>query len=55
MLEVGEQTYPLEREFNIRAGLTKADDNLPDRSLKEAAQSGVAKGRVAKLDKMLPE
>ena len=55
MLEVGERTYTLERQFNLRAGLTKEDDTLPDRFLKEAAKSGVAKGRVTELDKMLPE
>ena len=55
LLEVGERTYTLERQFNLRAGLTKADDTLPDRFLKEAAKSGVAKGKVTELDKMLPE
>jgi len=55
MLETGERIWTLERQFNLRAGLTKADDTLPERFLKEAAKSGVAAGRVAELDAMLPE
>jgi len=51
----GERIWTLERQFNMRAGMTKADDTLPERFLKEAAKSGVAQGRVAELDKMLPE
>ena len=39
----------------LAAGLTGADDNLPRRLLKEAAKTGPAKGKVAELDKMLPE
>ena len=45
----------MERLFNLGAGLTAADDNLPERLLKDPAPSGVAKGRVSELDKMLPE
>lgn len=55
MMETGERIWTLERQFNMRAGMTKADDTLPERMLKEAAKSGVAKGRVTELDKMLPE
>ncbi len=31
MLEVGERTYTLERQFNLCAGLTTANDTLPNR------------------------
>ena len=55
MVEAGERIYNLERQFNLAAGLTKADDTLPERILKEAAKSGAAKGKVLDLDKMLPE
>ena len=55
LTQTGERIWTLERQFNMRAGLTKADDTLPERFLKEAAKSGVAKGRVTELDKMLPE
>ena len=55
MLEVGERIWNLEREFNLRAGLTGKDDTLPARLRKEAAKTGPAKGMVNELDKMLPE
>jgi len=53
--ETGERIWNLERQFNLAAGLTKADDTLPDRMLKEPAKTGVAAGKVNQLDAMLPE
>lgn len=55
MLEAGERIWNMERIFNNKAGFTAADDNLPQRLLKDAAKTGPAKGLVAGLDKMLPE
>lgn len=55
MVEVGERIWNMEREFNLAAGLTAADDTLPQRLLKDAAKTGPAKGKVNELDKMLPE
>ena len=55
LLETGERIWNIERIFNLRAGLTAADDTLPPRLLETPAPSGVAKGRVAELDVMLPE
>ena len=55
MFETGERIWNLERQFNLAAGLTKADDSLPERLLKEPAKSGTAKGKVNELDRMLPE
>lgn len=55
LAEVGERIWNLERDFNLQAGITAADDTLPKRLLKEAANIGPAKGRVNDLDKMLPE
>jgi aldehyde:ferredoxin oxidoreductase len=54
-MEVGERIWNLERDFNNAAGMTAADDTLPKRLLKDAANVGPAKGRVNDLDKMLPE
>jgi len=53
--QVGERIWNMEKLFNLRAGLTKADDTLPKRLLTEPAQSGPAKGLVNGLAKMLPE
>jgi len=55
LLQTGERIWNLERQFNLAAGFTAADDNLPKRLLKEAAKTGPAKGLVNNLDKMLPE
>ena len=55
MLEVGERIWNMEREFNMRAGITAEQDNLPKRLLKDAAKVGPAVGKVNELDKMLPE
>ncbi|MGR8947367.1 MAG: aldehyde ferredoxin oxidoreductase family protein [Gammaproteobacteria bacterium] len=54
MLEAGERIWNLERQFNNAAGLTAADDKLPQRLLKDAAKTGPAKGMVNELHKMLP-
>ena len=55
LLEVGERTWTLERQFNLDAGFTAEDDKLPKRLVQEAAKSGPAEGLVNGLEKMLPE
>jgi aldehyde:ferredoxin oxidoreductase len=55
MLEMGERIWNMERQFNLAAGFTGADDTLPKRILKDAAKTGPAKGKVNELGKMLPE
>jgi aldehyde:ferredoxin oxidoreductase len=55
LVELGERIWNMERDFNLRAGLTAADDTLPARLLKEAAKTGPATGKVNELDQMLPE
>ncbi len=55
LLEIGERVWNLERQFNLAAGFTRADDTLPDRCLKTPAPSGRGSGRVCELDSMLPE
>jgi aldehyde:ferredoxin oxidoreductase len=55
LLEIGERVWTLERQFNLAAGLTAADDTLPKRLLEVPAPSGTAEGRVSELPKMLPE
>ncbi|MDP6028534.1 MAG: aldehyde ferredoxin oxidoreductase family protein [Arenicellales bacterium] len=54
-VEVGERIWNMERQYNIAAGFTGADDTLPERLLKDAAKSGPAEGSVNRLDEMLPE
>ncbi len=55
LLEVGERVWNMERDFNMKAGITAADDNLPERLLKDAAKVGPTAGKVSELGKMLPE
>ena len=51
----GERIINLERAFNIREGLTRKDDSLPDRFLKEPMTEGASKGHVVDLDYMLDD
>ena len=53
--KIGERTWNLERLWNLRAGLTKRDDSLPKRLLKESFKKGPSAGVVVHLDRMLPE
>ncbi len=53
-LKIGERTWNLERLWNLKAGLTKADDNLPKRLLDDAHTDGPSKGVTVNLDAMLP-
>lgn len=55
LLLVGERIWNMEREFNLAAGFTGKDDNLPPRLRTEPALTGPQKGAVSKLDVMLPE
>ena len=47
-VKIGERTWNLERLFNLKAGLTKADDTLPQRLLKDAHKSGPSAGVVVR-------
>jgi aldehyde:ferredoxin oxidoreductase len=52
---MGERIWNLEKQFNLAAGLTRKDDDLPPRLKNEPAKTGPAKGLVSGIDKMLPE
>jgi aldehyde:ferredoxin oxidoreductase len=45
--EVSERVWTLIRMFNVREGVTRTQDTLPERFLNEALPSGVAKGCTA--------
>jgi aldehyde:ferredoxin oxidoreductase len=51
--KTGERIYNLERAFNVREGLTRADDTLPKRLLEEPLPEGPAKGHVVNLEPLL--
>jgi aldehyde:ferredoxin oxidoreductase len=55
LAKIGERITNLVRIFNLREGLKKEDDRLPDRCLKEPLPSGPARGEKVKLDILLQE
>ena len=55
LLQAGEMHTNLKRLYNLRCGLSAADDRLPPRLLKEALESGGAAGRLPQLDIMLTD
>jgi aldehyde:ferredoxin oxidoreductase len=55
VLKAGERIWNLEKLWNLKVGLTKADDTLPPRFLKDPMPDGAAKGQVVHLDVTLPE
>ncbi|MDX1414382.1 MAG: aldehyde ferredoxin oxidoreductase family protein [Candidatus Promineifilaceae bacterium] len=52
---VGERISTLARLFNIREGLARAHDTLPQRSLTQPMNGGPANGHIVELDPMLDE
>jgi aldehyde:ferredoxin oxidoreductase len=55
VLTIGERIINIERAFNAREGLTRADDTLPRRMRTEPMPDGFAKGEVVDLGPMLDE
>ena len=55
LLKIGERIVNLERCFNIREGLIRKDDTLPERFLTEPYPDGPAKGQVVRLEPMIDE
>lgn len=51
----GERIWNLERLYNLRAGFTQEDDNLPPRFTEEPLKEGGSAGHVVHLDEMLEE
>jgi aldehyde:ferredoxin oxidoreductase len=56
LAKIGERIWNMEREFNNRAGFTKADDSLPARltTAEQSVKTGPAKGKFNELATMLP-
>jgi len=55
ILKIGERIYNLTRLFSLREGISRKDDTLPERLLKEPVKEGPTKGIVVDLDPMLDE
>jgi len=54
LLEVGERIFNLKRVFNVRCGITRADDRIPQR-LQLPLSEGFVKNKVLTIDAMLEE
>jgi aldehyde:ferredoxin oxidoreductase len=52
---IGERIVNLNRLFNARLGITRKDDCLPERFIKEKAPTGPSAGEIVELDMMLDE
>ncbi|MHA1781561.1 MAG: aldehyde ferredoxin oxidoreductase family protein [Candidatus Thorarchaeota archaeon] len=55
LTEIAERQVTLKRLFNAREGLSRKDDQLPERFLKEPMPEGPGKGQVVHLDPMLDD
>ncbi|MFW6170719.1 MAG: aldehyde ferredoxin oxidoreductase C-terminal domain-containing protein, partial [Planctomycetota bacterium] len=55
LLAAGDRIWNIEKIFNLKAGIDPGQDTLPKRLLKEPIPSGPCKGRVHRLDELLPE
>ncbi|MDO9536013.1 MAG: aldehyde ferredoxin oxidoreductase family protein [Bacillota bacterium] len=53
--QVGFRILTLERMFNVREGLRRKDDYLPERLLKEPLPDGPQRGSVVPMDELLDE
>lgn len=53
LLDIGERGYNIERMYNLREGLTAADDNLPDRLTKVPQEPGRL-DTVVNISAMMP-
>ncbi|MCC6058232.1 MAG: aldehyde ferredoxin oxidoreductase C-terminal domain-containing protein, partial [Desulfurococcaceae archaeon] len=55
LMKIAKRIFTLKRLFNIACGITRVDDTLPRRFLKEPLNEGGAKGEVVELEPMLKE
>ncbi|MCK5171331.1 MAG: aldehyde ferredoxin oxidoreductase family protein [Bacteroidales bacterium] len=55
MMQAGERIWNMERQFNLKSGLTTKDDTLPKRLLEDPIPAGPNKGHVHRLGELLPD
>lgn len=54
VMKIGERIWNIERQFNLKAGISPDEDKLPAR-FSEPLPDGPQKGAVVHIDKLLPE
>lgn len=55
LMGIGEGIFNLKRMYNVKCGITRSDDTIPERILKEPRTEGGAKGNLPPLEGMLEE
>lgn len=55
LLQAGDRIWTMEKQYNLREGFTKKDDQLPPRLYQEPIPEGAAKGQVSHVPEMLEE
>jgi len=55
LMTIGERIVNMERLFNLRQGLTRKDDTLSERFLRDPIPDGPTKGKILDLDPMIDE
>ena len=55
LLRSGERIWTLEKLFNLKAGMGRADDSLPPRLLEQPVVEGPTRGHAVDLEPMLDE
>ncbi len=55
LFEIGHRILNAERRFNLACGMTRADDDLPDKFTEEPVPSGPTQGQTVALQAMLRE
>ncbi|MFB6291197.1 MAG: aldehyde ferredoxin oxidoreductase family protein [Candidatus Bipolaricaulia bacterium] len=55
LLRIGERIVTGERMFNVRLGLTRDDDSLPEKFTTEPVKEGPVEGAIVNLESMLDE
>jgi aldehyde:ferredoxin oxidoreductase len=58
LFTIGERVYNLQRAFNVREGLDRRDDSLPDRVFEDPIPNGMSKGsriRRSEFERMLDD
>jgi aldehyde:ferredoxin oxidoreductase len=54
-MQAGERLFNLKRLINVKMGISRKDDTLPERLLKTMMPEGPAVGNVAETEKMIDE
>lgn len=55
LMTAGERIFNLKRMYNVKCGITRKDDTIPERVLRQPRTEGGAKGNLPPMESMLEE